>query len=184
MFPKALSILALASFAISISSCAPRPDAGPTAQTRDAADPVENASAKSAESQPQSFEINLDEKGRALRGYDPVAYFEAGTPIEGKSEFSLDWNGAKWLFTSVENRKKFEQDPKNYAPANGGYCTFGVVLSKKFDGDPEVWALFKNRLYVFLNEEVKGKFLQDQTGNMEKISKNWPRIEAIAPDDL
>ncbi len=179
MFPKALSILVLASFAIAISSCTPRPDATPTSQ-----DTVKDTPAAGTESQIQSFKINLDEQGRALRGYDPVAYFEVGSPIEGTGEFRFTWKGAEWQFVSAENRSKFEQNPEKYAPANGGYCTFGVVLSKKFDGDPEVWTLFKNRLYVFLNEEVKGKFLQDTAGNMEKIGKNWPKIEAIAPENL
>jgi hypothetical protein len=32
--------------------------------------------------------INLDESGLALRGYDPVAYFETGKPTRGMAKIS------------------------------------------------------------------------------------------------
>lgn len=121
--------------------------------------------------------VNLDEWGRALRGYDPVAYFTDGAAVSGQSDISLEWNGATWYFANETHRDTFRQDPDKYAPANGGFCTFGVVLAKKFDGDPEVWSIRNNRLYVFLNEEVKVKFLQDSAGNLRKVVANWPEIE-------
>ncbi|MEA5471074.1 hypothetical protein VB714_19525, partial [Spirulina sp. 06S082] len=65
-----------------------------------------------------------------------------------------------------------------------GYCTFGVVLGKKFDGDPNVWSLYENKLYVFLNEEVKTKFFQDTKGNLEKVTATWPKISSKSPADL
>ncbi|MBP0027208.1 YHS domain-containing (seleno)protein [Roseofilum reptotaenium CS-1145] len=132
----------------------------------------------------EDFSLNLDEQGRALKGYDPVTYFTEGKPVQGKAEFSLDWNGATWYFSSAEHRERFAANPDQFAPANGGYCTFGVVLAKKFDGDPKVWSLHENRLYVFLNEEVKTKFFQDTVGNFKKVSKNWPEIAPKAPEEL
>ncbi|MBX2868613.1 MAG: hypothetical protein KTR18_08055 [Acidiferrobacterales bacterium] len=36
--------------------------------------------------------------GIAIRGYDTVAYFTQGKPVEGSEEFSLEWNGATWQF--------------------------------------------------------------------------------------
>ena len=81
-----------------------------------------------------NYSINIDEEGRALRGYDPVAYFTDGEPVEGHPEFSYQWNDAEYYFATAENRDTFISNPEQYAPANGGYCTFGVVLAKKFDG--------------------------------------------------
>lgn len=131
-----------------------------------------------------TVQINLDEQGRALRGFDPLAYRNDGKPVEGKPEHTFEWNGAKWQFSSEENMAKFRESPEQWAPANGGYCTFGVVLSKKFDGDPNVWLLEDDGLYVFLNEEVKAKFLEDQAGNLGKVKANWPTIKDRAPAEL
>lgn len=131
-----------------------------------------------------SYAINLDEQGRALRGYDPVSYFDHGQPRLGAPEYQFEWDGAVWSFENAENRDTFAAAPERYTPSNGGFCTFGIVLSKKFDGDPNVWTIYKNRLYVFLNEEVKDKFLQDKVGNLTKVKAIWPTIANKAPDEL
>lgn len=137
-----------------------------------------------ADAQAQSFRINVDEQGRALRGYDPVAYFTDGEAILGQEAHRFSWNGTEWFFATAENRDRFTQNPTHYAPSNGGYCTFGVVLRKKLDGNPEVWSIFNGDLYVFLNEEVREKFLQDKTGNLARVTENWPQIQDKSPEEL
>ncbi len=128
--------------------------------------------------------VNLDEQGRALHGYYPVASFEKESPILGNDKTTLSWNNATWQFSNEENLALFKQNPEQFKPANGGFCTFGVVLGKKFDGDPKVWMLKDKQLYVFLNKEVRDKFLQDEEGNMEKANKNWPDIKQKSPEEL
>jgi YHS domain-containing protein len=59
--------------------------------------------------------------GIAIKGYDTVAYFTEGKPVKGKEEFSLEWKGAKWLFSSREHLELFEKSPEKYAPQYGGY---------------------------------------------------------------
>ena len=130
------------------------------------------------------YALNRDELGRALRGYDPVAYFQTGQATPGKEAYRLIWQDAIWSFSSLENRDAFAQEPERYAPANGGYCTFGIVLSKKFDGDPEVWLIHDGRLYVFLNVDVQEAFLQDEPGNFSRVSTNWPLIKDKSPKSL
>jgi hypothetical protein len=49
----------------------------------------------------------------AIRGYDPVAYFKAGKPVEGKDALSYTWKGAVWKFSSEENRKALKPLRKN-----------------------------------------------------------------------
>lgn len=65
--------------------------------------------------------INMDESGAAIHGYDTVAYFTDGKPTLGSREFSHEWNGAKWLFSSREHLESFKADPERYAPQFGGY---------------------------------------------------------------
>ena len=176
MLPKFVLILAIGVSVFAFSGCTSAPHSN-----------SEGNGSETAESQSdrqQDFSLNLDERGRALRGYDPVAYFSEGQPVEGQDEFSFDWDNATWYFASAENRDKFAANPEKFAPANGGYCTFGIVLGKKFDGDPQVWSLHENKLYVFLNEEVKTKFFQDTVGNLKKVTETWPEIASKSPAEL
>ncbi len=181
---KFASVFAISACAIALNSCAPKqPLTGVSGQDPATLESSANPN-QTATPQPNPIETNLDEQGRALRGYDPVAYFSDGKAIPGRTELSLSWNNSQWLFSSPENRDKFVNDPKKYAPANGGYCTFGVVLRKKLDGDPEVWSLLNGYLYIFLNEDVKDKFFQDEGGNLRKVIQNWPLIRDKAPEEL
>lgn len=128
--------------------------------------------------------LNADVQGRALRGYDAVAYFESQDAVMGDAAWTVSWQGADWHFSSAENQAKFADNPERYAPENGGFCTFGIVLAKKFDIDPTVWIIREQGLYVFLNEEVKEKFLQDEPGNFQRVQANWPLIRDKSPEDL
>jgi len=66
-------------------------------------------------------QVNTDEFGIAIQGYDSVAYHLEKHPVEGKSEFAFEWNDAVWHFASSENRDLFAADPERYAPQYGGY---------------------------------------------------------------
>ena len=62
-------------------------------------------------------EIDL-QRGFALKGYDPVAYFAEGGPAAGNTAIRYQWRGATWLFSTEEHRKAFMADPARYAPSN------------------------------------------------------------------
>ena len=64
--------------------------------------------------------------GKAIRGYDPVAYFTEGKPVEGDGDFTHRWMDAKWYFASAANRDAFAKNPESYAPQYGGYCAWAV----------------------------------------------------------
>jgi YHS domain-containing protein len=59
--------------------------------------------------------------GVAIKGYDPVAYFTDGRAVKGKSEYSYNWNEARWYFSKPENRDLFAANPKKYAPNHEGF---------------------------------------------------------------
>lgn len=63
---------------------------------------------------------------RAINGYDPVAYFTQGEPIEGNEQFSVSWRGVDWWFADVGNRELFQSGPEKYAPQYGGYCAWAA----------------------------------------------------------
>ncbi|KAB2850623.1 MAG: YHS domain-containing protein, partial [Hyphomicrobiaceae bacterium] len=74
--------------------------------------------------------------GLAVHGYDVVAYFTNGAPLLGGDTFAVAHNGATYRFASQANLDAFKANPAKYEPAYGGFCAYGVMLGKKFDGDP------------------------------------------------
>ena len=50
----------------------------------------------------------------AIRGYDVVAYFTQGKPVEGKSDYSHKWNNTSWRFASAAHRDLFAANPEKY----------------------------------------------------------------------
>jgi len=79
---------------------------------------------------------------------------------------------------------KFTAEPAAYLPQNGGFCTFGVSVGKKFDGDPQFAAIVDNKLYLFLNEEIFREFQKDEAGTIAKADENWKKIRTTAAKDL
>ncbi len=66
-------------------------------------------------------QVNIDSDGLAIKGYDTVAYFTVGKPVKGNTQYSHEWNGARWLFSSKEHLDLFAASPEKYAPQYGGY---------------------------------------------------------------
>jgi YHS domain-containing protein len=65
--------------------------------------------------------VNVNSDGKAIKGFDTVAYFTEGKPVKGDEQFQFQWSGAKWLFSSRENLELFKAAPEKYAPKYGGY---------------------------------------------------------------
>jgi YHS domain-containing protein len=120
----------------------------------------------------------------ALRGYDPVAYFEAGAPQLGKAEHSVAHGGATYRFVSKANQRRFEREPQRYLPQYGGFCAFGVSVGAKFDGDPEVWKIVDDKLYLNLNPEIQKSWNADTAAAIRKADGHWPKIRTAAPETL
>lgn len=95
--------------------------------------------------------IYTDNSGRALRGYDAVAYHTEGAAIEGDPLIAYEWHGATWCFASVKNRELFRSDPDKYAPAFGGHCAVGKALGFSLPGSPKRWRIENGRLFINKN---------------------------------
>ena len=112
----------------------------------------------------------------AVGGYDPVAYFTQGKPVEGRSEHELEWNGATWRFSTAENRAAFEADPDAYAPQYGGYCAWAVSQGYTASTDPTAWNIVDDKLYLNYSHDIKRRWEQDIPGNITKADANWPEV--------
>jgi YHS domain-containing protein len=116
--------------------------------------------------------------GVAIDGWDPVAYFIDGKPVEGSKAYSFDWNGATWRFASAAHRDLFAQAPEKYAPQYGGYCAWAVSQGYTAEIDPEAWKIEDGRLFLNYSLEVQKKWADDIPGNIAKGDTNWPRLLA------
>lgn len=65
--------------------------------------------------------VNTTTGGVAIKGYDPVAYFTVGRPVQGQQNLQFEWRKATWFFSSEKHLKLFKDDPVKYAPQYGGY---------------------------------------------------------------
>lgn len=91
----------------------------------------------------------LDSAGLALSGYDPVSYAQGPKPMVGKAEFFALWDGALWLFGSAQNRDRFVLEPARFAPQFGGHSATGVANGEIKAGDPAIFALVDDKLFLF-----------------------------------
>ncbi|MEM8875600.1 MAG: YHS domain-containing (seleno)protein [Planctomycetota bacterium] len=120
----------------------------------------------------------------AIGCYDPVAYFTEREPMEGDFTVSSTHHGAQYWFVSEEHKAMFDANPDHYAPQYGGYCAFGAAIAKKFNGDPLVWAVIDDKLYLNINEYVAEKLNDDQAGFIEKADAKWPEIKNVPADEI
>lgn len=92
--------------------------------------------------------------GRAIQGYDPVAYFNDG-PTEGREDLHVTYNGATYYFASEANRDEFYANPDRYEPAYGGFCAYAIG----FNGDlvevnPKTFKIIDGKLNLFYNKNL------------------------------
>ena len=120
--------------------------------------------------------INKDADNLAIRGYDTVAYFTQGRPVEGKPEFAYVWQDARWQFASAEHRDLFAGEPDRYAPQFGGFCTGGVGLGRLAPVDPEAWVIVAGRLYLHHDRAGRDATAADPGPSIAAAVERWEEL--------
>ena len=114
---------------------------------------------------------------KAIRGYDPVAYFKESKPVLGSEKLVLKWNNSNWYFSSQRNLDLFKANPEKYAPQYGGYCAYGLSNGYKAPTDADAWTIENGKLYLNYNKEVREMWIREKKERIEKADKNWPGIK-------
>ncbi|WP_112480083.1 YHS domain-containing (seleno)protein [Vibrio variabilis] len=114
--------------------------------------------------------------GKAIRGYDPVAYFTQGKPVKGDGDYTYEWNDATWYFSSKQNQDLFTANPDRYAPQYGGYCAWAVSKGYTAKIDPTAWYIHHDKLYLNYSKSVQSTWQQDIPGNIASADQNWPNL--------
>lgn len=116
--------------------------------------------------------------GAAVRGHDVVAYFTDRKPVEGRREYSHDWNGTTWHFASAAHRDSFAAEPEKYAPQYGGFCAWAVSQGYTAPVDPDAWRIVDGKLYLNYSRSVQQQWAEDVPGNIFRADLNWPGLKA------
>lgn len=131
----------------------------------------------------------IDGTGFAVSGYDVVAYRDlAQTPVgtaqtqgvPGLANITADYNGATFAFSTEQNRATFLSDPNHFAPQYDGHCAYGVSRGGKVPGNPNLWRIVDDKLYLNITKVVVGFWEEDIPGNISTAENNWGGIEPDA----
>jgi YHS domain-containing protein len=121
--------------------------------------------------------VNVDKSGVILKGYDPVAYFEDHRPVQGDPKFSSTYRTATYHFASAAHKAAFDKNPAKYAPQYGGFCAASMSRGKLADIDPNVFFVYKGKLYVCSSPKRGKIFYSNPEVNIQKADKNWQIYE-------
>lgn len=128
----------------------------------------------------QSKHLNLDEHNLALSGYDPVAYHVQNKAIKGKASYKLTFQKATYYFSSLENKKLFENQPDKYLPAYGGWCAFAMGdTGKKVEVDPETFKMVNGKTHLFYNAYFTNTLTswnKNEAQLKKQADKNWIKL--------
>jgi enamine deaminase RidA (YjgF/YER057c/UK114 family) len=120
-----------------------------------------------------------DEPKLSISGYDPVAYFTDGKPVQGKTEFEYLWHKLRWRFASSDHRDLFTKSPDRYAPQYDGYCAMGVSndeAAHKDTVDPEAWAIVDGKLYLTHNQHWLEVWREQAEQYINRADANWQAV--------
>ncbi|GAB5378454.1 MAG: hypothetical protein AcusKO_49160 [Acuticoccus sp.] len=135
----------------------------------------------------------INATGYANSGYDVVAYFDmeqapVGQPqpaaVPGNTAYTAEYNGATFAFANAANLARFEADPARYAPQYDGHCAYGVTKGGKVPGNPNLWRIVDDKLFLNITPNVVGFWEEDIGGNIGVAEGNWPGIEGQPSSDM
>lgn len=115
--------------------------------------------------------------GLAIHGFDPVAYFTNRAPLLGRGEYEHRHAGVVWRFRNPGNLGAFAADPDIYMPRFGGYDPIGVGRGVAVAGDPRIWLIVGDRLYLFQSPESKAAFAADSEHAAAAADDAWPTVQ-------
>jgi YHS domain-containing protein len=131
------------------------------------------AQADSQKAGDKAPKVNVDSSGVILKGYDAVAYFKEKRAVKGDPKYSSSYGGATYYFASADDKATFDKTPAKYAPQYGGYCANSMLKRKLRDIDPNVFFVYKGKLYVCSSPKAGKAFYSDPDTNIKKADKNW-----------
>lgn len=121
------------------------------------------------------------EKGVAIQGYDPVAYFTEGKAVKGSPSLSVYFQGVTYRFATEEHKNLFKSNPSAYEPQYGGWCAYAMGSDgSRVSIDPETYKVLDGKLYLFYHTYFNNtlpKWNKDEANLKRKADANWKSQE-------
>lgn len=114
--------------------------------------------------------------GLSLGGYDPVAYFVSGAAVPGLADYEEVYGDTYWHFATEANAAAFRAAPAAYIPGFGGYSMAAAARGVAQPGNPTLFAIHRNRLYLFATEDERQTFLADPDAMIAAAAAHWPEV--------
>lgn len=124
------------------------------------------------------FLVNVDDRGVALQGYDPVGFFVENRPVKGDPSHASAYRGAIYWFASSENQREFEREPAKYEPQFGGFCGYAASIDTISPISVDYFQVLDGRLVLQHNAKAFRLWNQDVAANLKKADANWPGLVA------
>lgn len=114
--------------------------------------------------------------GVAIEGHDPVAYFTVNKAVRGSQQLQAKFEDATYYFSSTENKRLFEENPRKYIPQYGGYCAYGMSNGYKAPIEPEAFTIVDGKLYLNYNLEVRTEWQKERDERIKRADANWNKM--------
>jgi enamine deaminase RidA (YjgF/YER057c/UK114 family) len=128
-----------------------------------------------------------DEPRLSISGYDPVAYFTDGKPVQGKAEFEYLRHRLRWRFATGEHRDMFVKNPDRYMPQYDGYCAMGTsndAEAHKDTVDPEAWAIVDGKLYFTHNQYWLQVWREKAEEHIGQADRDWEAVKNLSAPEI
>jgi YHS domain-containing protein len=114
--------------------------------------------------------------GLAINGFDPVAYFTDAAAAVGHADLEYTYAGATWRFRNRGNQAAFVAHPEIYMPRLGGHDPVQAARGLGVAGNPELWLIVADRLYLFYDDENRAAFAADPGRYIVEAERKWPAV--------
>jgi YHS domain-containing protein len=133
----------------------------------------------------------VDSTRFAVSGRDVVAYFSLPAngrsvqAVPGRAQFTTEWNGARYAFSTDANRQAFIADPQRYAPQFDGHCAFAAGEGYKAPASPNAWRIIDGKLYLNYSLAIQRKWSPRASASISAGEANWKTLgeQAAATGD-
>ncbi|HSK12788.1 MAG TPA: YHS domain-containing (seleno)protein [Phnomibacter sp.] len=120
------------------------------------------------------------EKGLAIQGYDPVAYFTMGKAVKGSGDHRHTHQGVTYYFSSKAHKEAFMANPGRFEPQYGGWCAYAMgATGEKVEVDPASFKVVEGKLYLFYKSwtnNTLAKWNKDEAGLKKQAELNWKKF--------
>ncbi len=108
------------------------------------------------------------------------AFFTEGKPVAGSDDYELRYGGVVWRFANLGNRAAFAASPDVYMPQYGGYDPIGIARGIAVAGNPNVWLIVGEKLFLFYSDDRREKFAADPNRVTGSADRQWPAVSRSA----